>query len=299
MRLLRWNVRGLNKPFKQKEIKCFVLKNKIDVCSFSETRVKFHNFPKSSAKINKNWNFIHNYQFAENGRLWIGWNTNSVDVSMLDACAQAIAVKLVDLASGDSCVFVAIYGYNSQDKRRELWHFLSQICVSVTQPLFCCGDFNAILSVDDRLQDNAVTDGETVDFNNVMIQNDLHQVKTVGAFYTWCNNKQGDDRIYSRIDRCIANGSWLASYSSVQAEVLDRNVSDHNPILLQFDSGGHTTGKAFKFLNVLDFFPVVTEEWRKKQHSVPLLDIWFKLKHLKAPLKLLNVEHFQGTAKKI
>lgn len=50
MKLLCWNVRAFNKPFKQKEIRSFLLKKKIDVCSFYETRVKHDKFPSLSKK---------------------------------------------------------------------------------------------------------------------------------------------------------------------------------------------------------------------------------------------------------
>lgn len=51
MRTVIWNVRGCNKLFKQKEVKTFLLKNKVDVCALLETRVKSHNFSKVSKKI--------------------------------------------------------------------------------------------------------------------------------------------------------------------------------------------------------------------------------------------------------
>jgi len=46
MTLICWNVRGINKPFKQKEIKNFLHKNKFEICGLLETRVKAEMFKK-------------------------------------------------------------------------------------------------------------------------------------------------------------------------------------------------------------------------------------------------------------
>lgn len=40
MKIITWNVRGCNKPFKQKEIKVFLQTNKVDVAALLETEVK-------------------------------------------------------------------------------------------------------------------------------------------------------------------------------------------------------------------------------------------------------------------
>lgn len=40
MIIVTWNIRGLNQAHKQKEVKTFLAKNKIDVMGSIETRVK-------------------------------------------------------------------------------------------------------------------------------------------------------------------------------------------------------------------------------------------------------------------
>lgn len=48
-----WNIRGLNKPFKQKELKAFLLNQKIDLLGCLETRIKPRSGMKIKKKINK------------------------------------------------------------------------------------------------------------------------------------------------------------------------------------------------------------------------------------------------------
>lgn len=97
MKLLFWNVRGCNKPFKQKKIKALLCKHKIDVCGLLETRVKNSNFLRISQKIFRNWHVINNYQFAGNGRIWLDYNSNKVSITVLEACNQGICLQLLVL----------------------------------------------------------------------------------------------------------------------------------------------------------------------------------------------------------
>lgn len=50
MRLMLWNVRGCNRPFKQKEIKLSLLSNKVDVAVLLKTKVKKRKGSKNSGK---------------------------------------------------------------------------------------------------------------------------------------------------------------------------------------------------------------------------------------------------------
>lgn len=85
MKIMCWNVRGCNKPFKQKEIKNFLLHHKVDVCALIETRVKVNQFPKAFAKIFKCWQAFHNHDHASNGRIWLAWNPKIVALKVFVA----------------------------------------------------------------------------------------------------------------------------------------------------------------------------------------------------------------------
>lgn len=44
---------------------------------------------------------------------------------------------------------------------------------------------------------------------------------------------------------------------------------------------------------------MVAQVWGVSCHSNPLIDIWYKLKRLKIPLKSLNSQPYQGTAQRV
>lgn len=91
-------------------------------------------------------------------------------------------------------------------------------------------NFNNVLTVDDRLNGNPVTEHDIQDFSECLLHNKLSEVRTIGDHYTWCNNQASGDRIYYKIDRFIANTSWLQRFNNALGEVLPKGVSDHCPI---------------------------------------------------------------------
>lgn len=294
---------GCNKPFKQKEAKTFLLKNKVDVCALLETRVKVGKFEKISAKIFKGWSVIHNYTHAPNGRIWVAWNIRTVNVVLVSTCAQGICCQVTDLCTSESFYFIAVYAYNTLDERKGLWDFMTAICSQITSPMCFGGDFNTVLLSDDRKNGNPVTQGEVKDFEECLQQNGLAEVRAIGSYYTWCNNQDGDDMILYKLDRVVANNSWLLAYPSTTVEVLEKGVSDHCPLLVNFSQVNVHRTTPIRFLNVLteheQFYDVVQSVWGHDVCNNPLINIWHKLKRSKEPLKTINAQHFKKIPRRI
>lgn len=82
-------------------------------------------------------------------------------------------------------------------------------------------------------------------------------------------------------------------------EVLERGVSDHNPLMIDFQLQTVKRNTPFRFLNVIadhpDFLEKVQKVWDQDFRRNPLHDIWYK-KDLKKPLKGIDTSHFQNTS---
>lgn len=68
---LFWNVRGVNKRYKQKELHNYIRNKNIKLAGLMETRVKEKNFKRVIKVIVPDWDLFNNYQYAQNGRLWV------------------------------------------------------------------------------------------------------------------------------------------------------------------------------------------------------------------------------------
>ena len=118
--------------------------------------------------------------------------------------------------------------------RKELWLSLARLNSHIHDRWCVLGDFNAMLSFDDRFQGRPVTTYETQDFSGCLQATDLLELRSCGHFYSWNNKSQGEARVLSRIDRCnLVNSPWLMQYAGVVVEILNPGLSDHSPLLLK------------------------------------------------------------------
>lgn len=53
-----------------------------------------------------------------------------------------------------------------------------------------------------------------------------------GPTYTWCKRQHTANPIYQRLDRCLVNLDWYASYPNTEVLNLPIILSDHAPILV-------------------------------------------------------------------
>lgn len=66
------------------------------------------------------------------------------------------------------------------------------------------GDFNNVMTVDDRIGGNPVLEYEYRDLRDMMDRMSLFEKESMGDHFTWSNN-HSSGTIYSRIDRVIGN----------------------------------------------------------------------------------------------
>lgn len=82
MNFASWNIRGLNKSSHQEKVLNFISSNNISFMCFIGTKVKLVNSAAISRRINSRWNWVFNYEFHDNGRLWVGWDPNAWHISV-------------------------------------------------------------------------------------------------------------------------------------------------------------------------------------------------------------------------
>ncbi|XP_059284882.1 uncharacterized protein LOC132038189 [Lycium ferocissimum] len=246
-----WNIRGLNLPFKQKELKAFMLKNKVSLMAVLETRVKENKVAKVTQTLGVDWQLGFNYNYATNGRIWVGWKPAHLDLTILHTTSQVIHCYVEDKDTSFASYITFVYGFNTVGERKEMWDQLRTIYSSLTGPWLILGDFNALLSVDDRLHGNPVHITETEDFQECVNDLGLGQVTRRGCQYSWCNKRDVGDRIYSHIDWIFGNYGWFQNYSNIEADYMNPGCSDCSPIVLNTVTSFQHIKQPYKLLNVL------------------------------------------------
>lgn len=84
---------------------------------------------------------------------------------------------------------IVVYAFNTQEQMKGLWKFINDTCNKSYGNLLIGGGFNSVLLVDDMLNGNPVNQLEIQDFAYCLLMNNLSKVKTIGDYYTWCNNQ--------------------------------------------------------------------------------------------------------------
>lgn len=82
-----------------------------------ETKVKAPNAPPISKKINKNWQWLYNYDHHYNGRIWVGWNPNVWDISLHSMSGHYITCNASLIETNSKFLVNFIYAFNDSIDR--------------------------------------------------------------------------------------------------------------------------------------------------------------------------------------
>ena len=228
-----WNVRGMNDPFKIKEIKHFLAEKRITVCALLETRVRGHNMAKVQRKMGGYWSWCCNYAYSPRGRMWVGWQAAEVHLRVDKQSEQVMVAEVSSLDTAMEFILVSVYGLHTINDRKSMWSELLEVITTCNKPCIIIGDFNAVCQVEDRINGAMVSEAETQDMSDFILRGNVIEAPSVGFYYSWNNKGIGDTRIASRIDRAFVNTDWLTRFSEVKVQYLPNGVSNRS---LSFDS---------------------------------------------------------------
>ncbi|XP_020266987.1 uncharacterized protein LOC109842532 [Asparagus officinalis] len=304
MNLYFWNIRGLNKSSKQHLVKLFIAQYHLSFIALLETKISDRRMPIIAKRIAKDWNCITNTGYASKIRIMILWDPNVLDINFENFSAQQITCTVKSLDGSFNSVISTIYGLNHIEGRKDLWNELRIIQNSIgNSPWLLCGDFNSIISNDEKLGGSLLTEADFKDFNDFIQDSMLNHLKTIGCFYTW-NNKQDDiSRIWCSLDRALVNDSWIHNFNSSQVEFLLPSFSDHSPALVSILEDRIQGKRPFKYFNMWakhdKFLTAVSSIWQSYIPGCKMYSVHTKFKNLKGVLKDMNKRHFHNISEQV
>lgn len=116
-----WNVRRLNKVYKQKEMKEFLVMNKVILIAIIEHKIKEQIAQKVINKIAPGWLWCDNYIHSTRRRKWIVWNPRFVIYTTLAKHAQFIHGEVMIHSSNTQFRLTVVYGLHTIEDRKDLW----------------------------------------------------------------------------------------------------------------------------------------------------------------------------------
>jgi len=219
-----WNVWGLNWPNKQEDVKLFLQLNNIGLIGLLEAKIKSQKVSKIAENIFRGWEWANNFAIS-NGRIWVAWKPSLYRVTIQEKSDQFIHCKVTQLLPSKHFHITFIYGHNHELQRQPMWTALQRLSTYIQGAWCLLGDFNAILSKQDRIGGNTVSDYDIQELSNFMEECEVLEMPSSGAFFTWTNKT-----IWSSIDRVFINNLGHEEFDYTLAKYLPQELSDHTPI---------------------------------------------------------------------
>ena len=294
LKIISWNVRGLNSKEKRAQIKNALKIWNGEIICFQETKME----QIGRAVIRSLWaNRFADWAYQESegasGGILIMWDRRVVEVLNCVKGQYSISCRFKNTQDQAEWAFSGVYGPNIDADRGLLWEELAGVNSWWGVPWCIGGDFNVIKFPSEKLGVGRHT-GAMQNFSEFIFELGLVDLPLLEGQFTWSNNQ--DPQAKSRIDRFLVSNDWEEKFSHLSQRALPRFVSDHCPIILE--CGNFKRGKSyFKFENMWlhhqDFVGNMRTWWGGYDFQGSPSDILAsKLKALKEDIKKWNKECF-------
>ncbi|XP_021855317.1 uncharacterized protein [Spinacia oleracea] len=230
MKLILWNVRGASKddflPYarnivsNQNPVAFIFLETKADDLRANQVRTQlgFHEFrvvPATSMR----------------GGIWLFWKKD---------------IDLVNYATGDfnfhalfhfknvkkDALITGMHAPSSAAQRHHVWNTMQSNLPPPSTSWLMVGDLNEVTSQSEKSGGRNFRPSQCRDFTNFTDEAGLVDLGYSGNPFTWDNMRDGVVCIKERLDRALANPTWLHNFPQTQVMHLPRIYSDHSPIVV-------------------------------------------------------------------
>ena len=294
IKLLSWNVRGVNESRKRKVIKSVVRKQKVDLFCIQETKIQL----MSESVVRSlgsgrflEWKALNACGSA--GGMLICWDKRVLELLEWEVGQFSLSCRFKTLENGVIWAFTGVYGPFTRLEREGLWEEVGAIRGIWEGPWCLGGDFNITLAQGERNRQGRITSAMRR-FAEVVDDLGLVDIQLHGGAFTWTGGLNNMSR--ACLDRFLVSPCWLDQFSRVCQRRLPRPISDHFPVLLE--GGSWSRGPApFRFENMwfkVEGFKELIRNWWQETvvRGSASFRLSEKLKVLKQKLKIWNREEF-------
>ncbi|XP_042035124.1 uncharacterized protein LOC121781454 [Salvia splendens] len=227
-----------------------------------------------------------------NGKIWI-FVEEGANFVVEDDSDQVLHGRFSSPRLASHILVSTVYANCTRTERQHLSDKLRVIpAISEGTPWIVGGDFNTILSPQERVGSNTNRQAEMIDFAEAIEDCRLLDPGFDGLAYTWAKNG-----LLERLDRVLVSEAWPQIFEATRVTNLPRIASDYGPVLARgCGTQRYTRGKALRFQNMWirheGFLDLVREAWTQTTEAVGLLNLQLKLARTKKILKQWNKEVF-------
>lgn len=269
MKILSYNIRGLGKRAKRREVREMVKKHRIEFCCIQET--KMSNMRDKICKSlwgDKNCEWACMDAEGNSGGILSIWNNEVFSMVSSWFVKGVLVVNGFLKEDGQQVCVMNVYAPCSSTEIFLLWDLIGNAIEQQSNTYTCVvGDFNAIRHEKERVEKGSVVNHRDIlAFDEFISQSNLFEIPLIGRFFTWFRK---DGSCKSKLDRMLVNEEWLNKWPNYSLKSDGRSLSDHCPIFSEVvikDWGP----KPFRFINSWishpEFKQFIKQKW--EEHKV-------------------------------
>lgn len=165
------------------------------------------------------------------GGLALFWNSK-INIEVLYSNANLIDTVII--YQGKSFYASFIHGDCDRKQRLMQWDHMLNRAENRDAPWFVTGDFNDLLSDEEKLGGPTRPESSFVDLRTFFSEGDLFDLRHAGDPLSW-RGQRGDHLVRCRLDRAVANRLWAECYPTACCQYLEYESSDHKPLSSFFE----------------------------------------------------------------
>ncbi|XP_075644989.1 uncharacterized protein LOC142615978 [Castanea sativa] len=219
---ISWNCRGIGTPLSVRALRELVRRWDPMVVFLTETKKKNSGMTKVRIKVGFE-NGFYVQREGKGGGLAMLWK-RYVNLEIKSYSRHHIDAVIIEEVSGFQWRITGFYGHPETHHRNESWNFPDALNQQFSLPWLCFGDFNEILSIQEKKGGPPRPQNQMENFRSVINRCGLKYMGYRGVDFTWCNQQEGEDMVHHLID----------------------TTSDHGPLLL-FEPGSMRRRKNYRF----------------------------------------------------
>ena len=189
MNIIIWNSRGSLKPNFQKYVIELAHNHNPAIMVVMETKIGGDRAKAITDRLPFD-RAIHSDTIGYARGLWLLWNSERVEVSLISKTGKEIHVKVKVCASDFSWIFSTVYASPRFEERSILWNNLSALVELHSMAWVIAGDFNEPLVEEDKFGGRAVSMNRSLQFKDCLDKCNMVDLGFSGLRFTWSNGRE-------------------------------------------------------------------------------------------------------------
>ena len=228
IKILSWNVRGVNNPEKRKVFKQFIRDQRVDLVCLQETKVQNMTLRMArSLGLGRFSDWVSVDASGSVDGILLLWDKRILEVIETVCRTFSTSCSFRNVEDDFQWIFTGVYGPVLANLKEDLWEELGSVRGLWAGPWCIGGDFNASISPSESNRGGRIIQAMRR-FAFVLDDLGVRDLPLQGGPFTWSGGNNGQAK--SRIDRFLVSGDWESYFSRVTQSTLPTPVSDHFPI---------------------------------------------------------------------